>query len=550
MADIYTPYIADHGRYYSGPGHIVTPSVEDSQIREAGYEWPGPLPEEFFAPLHGRWGVQQQQTMSSMINYTARAFPATYDEAMRDSRENALAMRRDDIIRSAMHHLQIPISVADWQHKARDKKDQQQVGLAAAITDCFDEFPAPGFPEFVRMLSERAYWGRYGVHTKWGWDWSTGERRMLATGLRPLNGDKIVFTWAGDVGVLVNPSEYKGPVVATDRGVCHFLTQRERESIFISEFQPEDPDFYEPILGGALHGIGYRGMLYWIWWLRVNSVKMRTAWMRRASNGFLQCFFDANDDSAKDKATQMIKDNSNSDVWLWPRTRDKESAWGLEYTAPSLDGAKFWYEIENELNDRMRFAIMGETLTTAVKATGMGEGTSELHGQTADDRTKYHLMGIGQTVQQVTNMVSKYIRPGVRPPKSRPMVDKRNPEEFMAAAQFAVNLGVDFDEDDFREVLSFPEPQPGDGIISKLQNLNPAAMARTPEGVPMAGVPGPNGQSMAPQQLQEGETDVNGETSPQQAIAYKRQQRGRRVPYTQMHIATPNPRRFSLPARS
>ena len=550
MANVYTPMIQDPGRYYYGPGQVRTPSVEDSQIREAGYEWPGPLPEEFFAPLHGRWGVQQQMTLSSMINMTARAFPATYDEAMRDSRENALAMRRDDIIRSAMHHLQIPISVADWQHKARDKKDQQQVELASLITDTYDEFPAPGFPEFVRMLSERAYWGRYGVHTKWGWDWTTGTRRLLNTGIRPLNGDKIVFTWAGDVGVLVNASEYKGPVVATDRGVAHFLTARERESIFISEFQPEDPDFYEPMLGGALHGIGYRGLLYWIWWLRVNSVKMRTAWMRRASNGFLQCFYDANDDTAKEKAIQMIKDNSNSDVWLWPRTRDKESAWGLEYTAPSLDGAKFWYEIESELNDRMRFMILGEELTTGVKATGMGEGTSDLHGQTADDRTKYHLMGIGQTIQQVTNMICKYVAPGVRPPKSRPMVDKRNPEEFMAAAQFAVNLGLDVDEDDFREVLSFPEPQPGDGIISKLQNLNPAAMARTPEGVPMAGVPGPNGQPMAPQQLQEGETDVNGESSPQQAIAYKRQRMGRRVPYTQMHIDEPNPRRFSLPARS
>jgi hypothetical protein len=439
--------------------------------------------------------------------------------------------------------------VLDWQHKARDKKDQKQVELASIVTEAFDEFPEPGFNEFIRILSERAFYGRYGAHTKWAWDWCTGKRRLLCSGFRPLNGDKIVYTWAGDVGILVNPSEYKGPVVPTDRGVAHFLTPRERETIFISEFQPDDPDYYEPILGGALHGIGYRGYLYWIWWLRVNSVKMRTAWMRRASNGFLQCYFDANDTEAQAKAKQMIKDNANSDVWLWPRSRDKESAWGLDYLPVSLDGAKFWYEIESEFNDRMRFMILGEQLTTGVKATGMGEGTSELHGQSADDRTKYHALGIGTTIQAMTNMICKFVAPGVRPSKSRAMVEKRDPAEFMEAAQFGLNMGLDIDEDDAREVLSFPEPQPGDGILSKLQNLNPAAMARTPEGVPMVSPSGPNGQPLGPEQLGPGETDVNGEPTPGGAIAYRRWRMGRKIPYTQIP-ETPNPRRFLLPQRS
>lgn len=522
--------------------NITSPSLEDYKIRESGLDWPGPMPEEFFAPMHGQWGVQQQQTMASMVNYVSRAHPMTFDEAVRDSRENALAMRRDDIIRSAMHHMQIALCTLDWQVEPRDENDQEQVEASAVGSDVlFKDFPKPGWAEWVRMQSESRFYGRYATCNKYCWDWSHGYRRLICTGFRPINGDKLVFTWGGQPGVLVNAAEYKGPVIPTDRGVAHFLTPREQETIFITEFLPEDADFYESTLSGAIHGQGYRGLLYWIWWLRVNSVKFRQQWMRRAANGFLQCYFDANDDTAKATAQTLIKENTGQDVWLWPRTRDKESAWGLEHLQPSLDGAKFWYEIEQELNSRMRFMIMGEDLTTGVKATGMGEGTSDLHGATADKRTKFHAEGINYTAQELYSIIHKYTFPGVSCGRTRPMVEKRNPEEYLAAAQAAMQMGLDIDEDDMREVLSLPAPQPGKGVLGKLQNLNPAAMSMVPQGTPVAQPVGPAQNGQPQQQFnQDGQTDVNGEPI-QGAIAYSRN--GKRKPVRQ-DWPTARPKRF------
>jgi hypothetical protein len=522
---------------------ITSPSLEDYKIRERGLDWPGPMPEEFFAPMHGQWGVQQQQTMASMVNYVSRAHPMTFDEAVRDSRENALAMRRDDVVRAAMHHMQIPLAVLDSQIEARDENDQEQVEASAICSDIlFKDFPKPGWQEWIRMQSESRFYGRYAVACKYSWDWSLGYRRLICTGFRPINGDKIVFTWGGQPGILVNAAEYVGPVIPTDRGVAHFLTPREQETIFITEFLPEDADFYESNMSGAIHGQGYRGLLYWVWWLRMNCTKFRTAWMRRASLGFMECFYDANDDTAKATAKQMIQDNTGQDVWLWPRTRDKESAWGIDFVQPSLDGAKFWLDIEQELNDRMRFMILGEQLTTGLGPTGLGEGTSKLHGQSADDRTKYHANGIGMTAQELLGVIHKYTFPGVPVGRYRPMVDKRDPEEYLVAVQAAVNMGLDVDADDMREVLSLPAPQPGKGILSKLQSLNPAAMAQTPQGVPVAGASGPSQPGQQPQQQlnQDGATDVNGEPN-QGAIAYSRN--GKRKPVRQ-DWPTARPKRF------
>lgn len=477
-----------------------------------------PMPREVgnLPPGNAKWTVAHYSTFAAVWNTYNRTYPANFDEAVRDCRANALAMRRDPVISGAMRKLTTPVCQLPYNFKPRRADDQQLKEDADIMKDIFDEFPRPGFQQLVRMLMESRFLGRAGVSALFKWvDDRYHPTRLEVDHIRPVNGDKIVFKWDDTPGILTNPIGYDGTLVTTERGYAHFLTKEEREVFFYSEFEPTDADYMEGQFAGWLHGQGFRGLLYWPWTMRQQVWQTCLRFLRRSSAGFNVATFDYNGPISRDQLAAELKEYDSEDFLLFPRTRGGEDMYSLTHNAVSLTGAQIYLDIMKWLDGIMEDYILGEELSTGTAPTGMGSGVAEGHQDTADDRTKYQASDMEVAIQPLVDVLSKYNAPGRPPCKFEFMVEKRNPQEYMAGAQFAYSMGVAIDEDDLREVLALPKPKDGSGIVAQMSPGQPAAMADAPQGMPVAGTPGPE-QSGAqqPPGAMDGQANDPGQQAP------------------------------------
>lgn len=476
---------------------------------------PGPLP-----PNQGMWNIPHFATFAAVMNYASRSYRWTFDEAMRDNRDNALAMRRDPIIMSALRDRQTPTCQLDWQLEPQDKTDPRQMECATKITAILKRIPR--FQQLKRSLLEALFYGRYGAQLTYEWDYSGGERQLVVKDWYPVNGDKIVFKYDGTPGILVNTAFFQGEAISTERGLTHFLTPDELECFMVHEFEPEDADFYEGILAGAVHGVGFRGRLYWFWWLRNNLTQIVMDFLQKVGTGITIFWYEAGNDASKQEVADAAESQIGNNVFLFPRAKDGTSAYagpGIERTEVSMQGAEVLINLFNLLNGILRDYIMGETLTTDTAGTGMGSGVAEAHESTAERRTKYDAVDLDHTMQHLVDVLNRWNCPGNPTPHFHHLVDKPNVAEFMEAAKFGYEMGMSLDEDDTREKLGLPAPEKGHSILSKVGAMQPAAVnSLPPQGVPVADnqLPAPDGQEPQPIQGEPVQEQVPQQEDPQQ----------------------------------
>jgi len=362
----------------------------------------------------------------------------------------------------------------------------------------------PQVQQLKRTLLEALFYGRYGVQLSFKWDYTNGgERELVVKDWYPVNGDKIVFRYDGTPGILVNSVFYRGETVGTDRGYAHFLTDDERECFLCHEFEPEDADFYEGILAGAVHGVGFRGRLYWFWWLRNNLMQIVMDFLQKVGTGITIFWYEAGNDASKAEVKTAAEEQIGNNVFLFPRNRDGQSAYagpGIQRVEVSMQGADVLINLFNLLNGILRDYIMGETLTTDTAGTGLGSGVAEAHESTAERRTKYDAIDLDHTMQQLVNVLNRWNCPGNPTPTFHHIVDKPNVAEFMEAAKFGYEMGMALDEDDTREKLGLPAPEQGHSLLSKVGAMQPAALGTMPEGVPQTApaIPAEDGQGQQP----------------------------------------------------
>jgi hypothetical protein len=351
------------------------------------------------------------------------------------------------------------------------------------------------------------FFGRSAVQWKTAWDYSLGYKQLVVADWSPIHPDSIVFKYDGDVGTLVNMTAYEGTTDLTPRGAAHFFTPDERELIIVGEFEPESVDYFDADMAGAIKGLGYRGTLYWLWWLREKLTAILMDFLEKVGMGVTIFFYEAGNPKSKDEVTAAAKNQIGNNVFIFPRDRDGRSAYsgpGIERVEVSMRGAETFLNIWNMLNGLMRFAIMGETGTTEATATGLGSSVGDQHGMTADQRIKYDAVDLEATLQQLVNTLNRWNCPGDPPPLFKFLVDKRNPQEFMTSIQFAMQAGLTVAENDVRDELSLRKPDPGEATLGGPQPLQPSAVGGIPGGVPMTGPAGPqavdqNGQPVPDQ---------------------------------------------------
>lgn len=471
--------------------------TSDQYAQEKGFPFPPATPLESLPPGLGGSVLPHFLTFAGIVNAVTRNYRYTHDEALRTSHNHALAMGRDAIIWEAIRQRQLPTCQYPWHLVPANEKDEIEAESAVKVTKSIEKIPY--WQQFQRVLLDAIYFGRMAVQSAMEWDWAEGYKELVIRRWWPINGDKLVFKFSGQVGVLVHAT---APVETqfTERGRAHFLTPNEREQFTIHHFEPDDMDFTQPELAGAIHGSGLRGRLYWYWWLRSQILAWLLDYLERIGAGGLTIYYyQAGNKANMEEVEAAAKAQVGQHTLLFPRFQNKETMGsGVERLEPSNAGADLLRVLITEYFDTViRRFIIGPSLSSDVDSVGLGigGGAADLLEGPFARLTRYDANDLKWTLTtDLVQVFYRYTCPGVRPARFEYDIDKDNAAEILEAAQAFYEMGGDIDANHLREVFGLPIPEPGSPILAMPQPMSSVGVdpnAMSPQGVPIEGTPGP-----------------------------------------------------------
>ena len=409
-------------------------------------------------------------------------------------------MRRDVVCWSALRARQRPTSQLGWNLDPRDETDPAEAEAAKLIKEIIED--TPRFQKLKMQLLESLWFGKYASELIYRWENHKGRTCLKVVDHIPIMGDKIRFKWDGTPGFLVH-ANFPGTWEATDWGMAHFLSASERQQYIIHEHEPDDADWTEADMAGSVHGVGLRGRLYWFWWLKQQVLGLLMTYLQRFAMGLTIFYYEAGNPQAEAQATQAATTQFANAAMIYPRWNsenpDVNSIQRLEVGTASP--ALLEKLVTDYFDSIMVKAILGQTLSSDVGATGLGSGVASLHSHTLDEIIKYDGIDFQETLQtDLVNVLYRWNCPGVRPGKFAFEIDSPNSEEIAKYMDMALSWGLSLDEDQVRKVLQLTKPKPGGGIVTQVPPMGAMPPGAQPQGIPQMGGQ-PSGQPGMMQQM-------------------------------------------------
>ncbi len=260
----------------------------------------------------------------ALYNNYAKAYSFRWDEAMRDNRNNALAMRRDVFIRSLLQERILPTANLPWALEVDEPNDPAQKWALDHLTGCLKA--GYRMQRMRRYLLEAIWYGRYGAQIQW----EKRDGRWLVIDHSPLNGDKIQYQWDGTPCVVVNGLEAvrlkdmwgEGCIILSDvNGPMFRLSHPAARGRFvIHQHDVDDADYFEGEMAGSRWGVGLRSYFYWAWWLRQQMLDWAISFMQAVGTTQLVVVNYADGNAkAKAEAEKIAKQLAGKIVIIMPR---------------------------------------------------------------------------------------------------------------------------------------------------------------------------------------------------------------------------------------
>ncbi|MGE4307430.1 MAG: DUF935 domain-containing protein, partial [Novosphingobium sp.] len=171
---------------------------------------------------------------------------------------------------------------------------------------------------------------------------------------------------------------------------------------------------------------------------------------------------------------------------VYPRTMDIEFIDGKTGTAPN----ELWRSMAEYIDDQVSKAVLGQTSSTDAKASGIGSGQSDLHGQVRDDIRDDDGDILAATLNRDLVIPIVQFNKGPRKAYPRLKIEVPKPNDVKAkvdAAEKLVAMGVEVDADDMREMAGLPAPKSPDAKRLMIPS------AETPENSPQEAQEGQSG---------------------------------------------------------
>ncbi len=477
--------------------------------QELGYAAPPIEVPDSLAPNRGIPGIPPYLSFAQVVNSFSRTF-LTYDEALRNGRQQALAIRRDPVLFQALRARQMPVAQLEWHIQPDDPNDIEQAKVADVIQRGIKR--TPHLQSMLMSMLEAVWYGRAGVQIAYQWDWIDGMKVCRPRQWWPVNGDKLVFKFDGSPGILVHYN-FQGDWTPTERGRAHFFTPQERPSLLIHHFEREDADFYEGELASGMFGVGIRSRVYWYWYLKSQTMQYIMDYIERVGAGGLTIYYyEAGNPKSLEEVRSAAENQFKSNAILFPRPRDASGsggAPGIDRFEPSQSGVQLIQGLVTTYwDDVMRKLIMGQDLTATAEPTGLGSGVAALHGQTFSRIISYDAISLAESLSSdLVRPMQIFMGKGHLPPfKFVFEVDAPNTQTILGAAQAFYSMGGSIDEESLRDALGLASPEPGKPILSQQQMMSPQSAGTIPSGVPMSGPPGPDPSQqglVSPEMLQQ-----------------------------------------------
>lgn len=364
-------------------------------------------------------------TFAGLVNGFNRLYSQRFDEAMRSSKEDALAMRRDAYIRSLMNERKRPTAQRDFTVDVLDKKDTDLAAIAQKIRLALNKIPKLTTMRF--SLLEALWYGRAGVQIDWAESRVGDEVWKIPKNWRPVNGDKIAFDFDMTPAVAVN----------------QVFAQRWRENIFFSDTLPflkldkmqwrrqfvihshevEDADYSDIYGAGAIGGIGIRGQIYWAWWLRDECLSWAINYMQKVGTlGILVFWYTDGNEASKEAAKQAASRASQDNVFVLPKPAgDIKETWGVESISANTSGIDALRGLISDYFEKhIERLIIGQSLSGSEGGgSGIGgAGVAALHRDTKYQILSFDTHNLDDTitndlVRNIVNINVPNIDPGL-----------------------------------------------------------------------------------------------------------------------------------------
>lgn len=338
-------------------------------------------------------------TFASMYRGAAFTYNHLWDEAMKHSRMNAMAMRRDAWLMALLRERADETLAKPWHLEVDNPRDKWQKTVRDGMTQIIKGIYR--LKRLQRYLLQGGLWyGRYGANLKWAWremylplmqskagmatgaTWAKGKVLTIVKH-KPVNGDKIGHHVDDTPYVLVNSSwteKIRGEAQiiypTSAQGPALLLRGTWREQILIHTSDPDDGDYFDAEMAEGVHGVGIRSRIYWLDFLRRDYFGAVTEMLNRIGLGLVVIYYDASNNAAKQEALHMAKNFSRRSVIVMPRTNDGVSQAGaVEVVETPMAGAQVMLELQKHVEDQIERYMIFQGISAGGGTSNPLEGT-------------------------------------------------------------------------------------------------------------------------------------------------------------------------------
>lgn len=470
-------------------------SPEQLAVREAGLgSFPSPELErnerEQLPAGGGRWAVPSHLFTTGLVNQNFRSFYYLFDQALKKSREQAVACRNDPVIEEAIREAKMPIAQLSWYIEPTDETNPEEVTAAQKVTLAISR--TPRLQQLFMDLLEGLWFGRAALQLTYQWD-ADDPSLMTIKDWVSLPPDSLVFRWAGDLGVQVNAA-FEGEVESWNLGRVHYFTPKEMEAILLHQDERRPADWYDTTGTGSINGVGWRNVVFWYWFIKTNILANLLDLTERIGNGVWLAGFDQSNPEGRNSWERAIAEYRDKRVLMRPIDKQGNSLYDLNILEPGATTTANLEGLIRYFEGIIRSVILGHPLGSGAEIN-IGGDPAAIYGDAISRTTKYHAGNLAETFSfRWLPVLYKYMCPGVRPGRFKFSTDHPNAEALLGFSERLYQMGYQVDLDQIADLCGLVKAQPGSAIASKVQSLNPVAVDSQPVGVPVAG----NGQPTQP----------------------------------------------------
>lgn len=553
----------------SGFGSILPPPNIDALAQNKGrLLGPDGKPLTDSLMTQSGFSLDHHFTFAQILRNLAKSYHWTRDEAIRHSRESALAMRRDAFTMGCLYERYLQLSKLKFHLEPENQRDPVQAAVAGELERIIKN--TYRWRLFLWQLCEAIWYGCYANQIKVDRRKINGEYRLVVVDHRPVNGDKIHWSYEGVPQIMLNYAA-ANELIKSGRAskediktgffspVLELKDPRWRNRFVIHKHNCIDADFFEgEMAGGAVGGVGIRSIIYWSFFLRDEMLGWAINHLKKIGVGGIMVFYyeEGNEESLK-KAEQAAQDVGERYAIAMPRPRGSSRETTHAQLLPfSESGVMALNAIISDYFERhIERVIIGQQLSASAFATGLGSGVAMLHRDTKFAVLEYDAENLADSLtEDLVQPLQRWNFPNADFP-IRLVFDIPNPSasEKLMAANVVLNSGGRIKADELLSISGFSKPQEDDETLSQIDNMRAQLelqrqnqlqimqdqfnmqmqqqqimqqmqQQQAQQQMQMPQQPGqepgmPPQEMMPPQEQQATETEQNTETTPEQAVS-------------------------------